>query len=221
MGKPGHNLDPVSLLARFVRGSVQVDDDLCTGSTLNFRWPARFPDVLTNVDANLYPADREYRAFVPGGEVTTLIEHTVVWKVDFPIGSDDFPLMQHGSRIEQLAIFGLHESDQCHDVTNHQGDLAKRRPVRGNEVVVEDEVFRRITGYCQFREGDEIGTLLLGQPYPLLDQPRIAIDIANRGVYLGCRYSNCARRSRTADIGSHSDLILSPILVAATWRQLP
>jgi hypothetical protein len=81
------------------RRRTDVDDQFRISIRLGRRRPARVPDVLANVDAEIGAAELDDGARAARLEVAILIEHAVVRQEDLVVHGSKKPIMRYGGRV--------------------------------------------------------------------------------------------------------------------------
>ena len=120
----------------------------------------------------------------PGGEVAFLVEHGIVRQADLAVGTGYAALGHDGGRVVDGLPLRQRHAYQGTDAQVGFGDLQQRVPAPGDEVVLEQQVFRWIAGDDQFGEGDDVGAGLRRRPRALDDQGGIGLKGPYRRVDL-------------------------------------
>ena len=173
-------------LSRMIRGGVDVHYQLRPPMDHGEGRPCRVKDVLTDGNPYLDPPDEEDRAGTSSLEVTFLIEDPIIGKVGLVIDSPDLSPVDDGSGVIEIFLH-VHEPDD-------QGDLfplgVGHHLLQGLEVILDEswlqqKVFRGITGYDEFGEGEKVHPPPLRLRSKLEDLLHISGQIPHRRVYLG------------------------------------
>ena len=193
VGRPGgqHSL-PLGSLAGVERRGVDVNDQLGPGLPLHGQRPDGIPDVLADTHSDGHFIDYVHRARVARPEVAFLVEHPVVGQVNLSIGVDQLSVVAQGGRVVDV---------RSHvDVPHQHGDSlgGRNHPLHGGNVIpqeggLEQQVFGRIAGDGQLREGHQVGLDLPGLLQVIDDLGSVARDIPYRGVDLGQRQPKSSR----------------------------
>ena len=183
-GALGDHLLALVALARLVGGGRDVDDQPGAGQRLVGDGGPGLPDVLADRHADRDAVDLDDRPAGAALEVAHLVEDAVVGEVDLAV--DRLHAAVGADRGGVVGVLGtLGEPDDRDDVHRLGGDPLQRLAGIGEEVLLEQEVLRRVAGDRELGEEDDLGTRL-----PRLAQARedllgVAGDVADGGVELG------------------------------------
>ena len=152
------------------------------------------------------PVDLEDRAFVAAGEVALLVEHAVVGEEDLAVDGRDASVVEDGSavvdaafhlirveggtEVEGFAVDEFGHADDDGDAVGGFSDALQLGAGVEQELTLEEEVFRRVTGEGQFREGDEACLLFLGLTDERKDAFGVALQVADGCVHLAKGYAD-------------------------------
>ncbi len=181
-----------------VRRGVDVDRQLGATVGLHRQRPVRAPDVLADADPDLDAADDvqlERVGLVARREVAGLVEHGVVREQPLAVRAEDLALGADRGGVEQVAVL-VDEPDHGRAVPGTGGELGQRGLVVGDEARLDHEVFRRVPGDRQLREGDDVATGFLGAVVGIDQLGHVAIEIADGGVELRQRDTHHGHNSR-------------------------
>jgi hypothetical protein len=95
-------------------------------------------------------------------------------------------------------------------------DFPKRSPGLLKEPRLQEQVFRRVTGQGQFREGNQIGFGLTSFTKPAFDTPGVSDQIPDNGIHLdhgNTKHSHKPKKTPSAPSGTEDVVVLPLILV--------
>ena len=177
-----HLLAP-DALARDVRRGRQVDDHARAGERLVRQRRAGLPDVLTDRQPDGDAVDLDRRAALAGLEVAQLVEDAVVGQVQLAVARLELAVGEdRGGVVDVLGALGIaHDGD---DPGRVGGDPLQGGACVGEEVLLEQQILRRVAGQCELGEDDELGAGVVGEGDAGGDLALVAGDVAHDGVHL-------------------------------------
>ena len=125
-------------------------------------------------------------AAVAGLEVALLVEDAVVGQVHLAVDRVHAAAGEHRARVVDV-VGELGKADQGHDPVGPGGDPVQRCACIGEEVLLEQEVLRRIPGDRELGKQDQLGARLAGLLQAGDDLPFVARDVADGHVELAER----------------------------------
>jgi len=123
------------------------------------------------------------------GEVAMLVEDAVVGQEVLPVHGPHLAVRADGARVREVAL-----EPRCPDERNEAfrraRDVGERVACRADESRSQEEVLRRVAGYGELREDDEVGLggARVGEEGD--DLLAIAVEVPDDGVQL------CERQSQ-------------------------
>ena len=149
-----HPLAPQPL-ARVKRRGGDVHDQPRARERLVRQRRAGLPDVLADRQADRDAVDLDRRAARAGLEVAQLVEDAVVGQVDLAVARLHGAVGEdRGSVVDVLRALGV--ADDRDDAGRLRGEALQRRSRVGEEVLLEQQVLRRVAGQRELREADEL-----------------------------------------------------------------
>ena len=196
----GEHRAPLSAASAVVGRGGDVDHGLGAGEPLHRGRARVVPDVFADVDADVDAPDGEHGALVAALEVPLLVEHAVVGEEDLVVDGGGGAVMgddgavedaalhfvgeRNGAEMEGFAVDEVGSAGDNDDASAGAREAFELRVGVGEELLLEQQVFRGVAGYGEFGEGDEVGLLLPG----LLDKVEhpvgVAAQVADGGVEL-------------------------------------
>ena len=168
--------------------AVDGDDEPRAGGGLDRHGVVRVlePDVLADVDAHRGAPHIVGGACVAGHEVAGLVEHAVVGQPPLVVHGVEPAVAGDGRGVAQSDRV-VHESEHRRDAGRGGGNLSGSLQVLADELRAEHQVFGRVAGDGELGQGDQVSARV-ARPADVLDRlARVALQVANRGVYLGQR----------------------------------
>jgi hypothetical protein len=143
------------------------------------------PDVFTDVDAKLYAAESVNRKLPAGREISEFVKDPVVRQKYLAIDIDDLPAGDNSGSIVNILIFPpVYKPYYGGYAVDLTAQFLYFGYVVGDELWLEDEVFRGISGHRQFRKNGYIG-LAPFCPSDLFHDPcRITGNVTDHWIYL-------------------------------------
>ena len=206
VGRAGgqHILAPANLAG--VEGRrADVDDDLRPYRALHDRRPHRLPDVLAHVDAYTNAANHVHGALSSGFEVAFLVEYAIVGREHLVVNTGERAVVRYRGGVVEIGV-GVHEPDNRRDAFRRLHDLTHPRPVVLDELVLEQQVFRRIARNGKLGKRDEVGPKIARAGHVVEDLRGVPVEVADRRIDL------CKRDSE----GSHVSELLPADSVSAS-----
>ena len=170
-------------LAGLVRGGGEVDDDLGARQRLVDERPVGDPVVLADRQPDRDAVDLDDRRLDAGLEVADLVEDAVVGQAHLAVDALDVAVGQDGERVVDVVV-ALGEADQRDDAVGILGQPVDGGARVAQEVLLEQQVLRRVAGDRQLGERDELCAGLLGAGDAVADRGFVAGEIADGGVEL-------------------------------------
>ncbi len=189
--------------------------------TIDSRWrplPAKYGDAEA-LTISVAPA---VASSDPGGPGTQMSSHTVsptrtpprsttaplLAGLEVALLVEDAVVRQPVLAVERLHLAVGHDRERVVDVLDALGraderddalglarDVERRLARRLEEVLLEQQVLRRVAGDRELGEEHELGALVAGARDPLADLARVALEVADAGVDLGERDAQRFERS--------------------------
>src|SRR3972149_4476345 len=129
------------------------------------------------------PPDGVYGALPPCLEIAVLVKDSVVGQVVLVVDPYQLAIMDNGSGVVEV-LFGIHKPHHASYTLGVGHNLLEVAQVVLDEVGLEEEVFRRVTGEGQLGEGEEVHPQFPGPVYVFLYSGSVAAQVTNSGVYL-------------------------------------
>ena len=204
VGRAGgqHILAPANLAG--VEGRrAYVDDDLRPYRALHDRRPHRLPDVLAHVDAYANAANHVHGALPPGLEVALLVEHAIVGREHLVVNTGERAVVRYRGGVVEIGV-GVHEPDNRRDAFRRLHGLPHPRLVVLDELVLEQQVLRRIAGNGKLRKRDEVGPDVTRVGRVVKDLRGVPVEVADRRIDLCKRDSERSHVSTLLSAGGVS-----------------
>ena len=123
-------------------------------------------------------------------KVAFFVEHAVVRQEVLAIGVHEPTARNHRSGVVDIRAVGVHEADDDYQVLRRSDDFVERLEVVADEVGLEQQVFGRVTGECEFGKRDEVGGYRARATDVIDYQIGVAHKIADRRIDLSQCYSD-------------------------------
>ena len=172
---------PFRGLAGVERRGIQIEQQLGTclarhGGRL--RQPDILADAQSDPDSLQLKADR----YITCSEIALFIENTVIRQPLLAIFGKDLAIPDDACHVVQFAPFPAWVTDYQMDTPHRAANLLQGPLYTSDKIISQQQIFRRITGQCQFWEKDGMGS---GKLRCLDDPARIALDVTYQKIELG------------------------------------
>ena len=147
---------------------------------------ARHPHVLADRQPDARVAELDHRRPGTGLEVALLVGHAVVPEPHLAVVRAHRAVGDDRDRVEHV-LGALGVADDRDDPLHGLRDPRQRLLRRAQEVLLEQQVLRRVAGQHQLREHDQLGALVASALDVLGDLGGVALEVAHARVELGER----------------------------------
>src|SRR6266704_2686583 len=133
--------------ACIVRRAIDIHYYFGSRVCLQCHWAGGVPNILTNINANLYSIDQKDWRLASRLKIAILIEYAIVWQVMLVIGSIEFSLMDNRCCIVDvvIAIHKTNHSSQSRQIPTGVDQFIQLTQLGCDKSRFKQQVFRWIT----------------------------------------------------------------------------